>query len=135
MIQGHRTPLDFFFFLRPVLLPPVWTIALLGTVSTGPSPELSAARWAAFFLHLTALFGGVYTLNQICDIESDRINRKLYFLPGGIISVRAAWIFTVALDVVALGLSLMFGWTHVILTAAIIALGVAYSVGASPWKN
>lgn len=135
MIQGRRTPLDFFFFLRPVLLPPVWTIALLGTVSTDSSLRMDGTHWAAFFFHLTALFGGVYTLNQICDIESDRINRKLYFLPERIISVRAAWIFTVALDVVALGLSLAFGWTHFTLTATIIVLGVAYSVGTSPWKN
>jgi 4-hydroxybenzoate polyprenyltransferase len=81
MIQGRHTPLDYFFFLRPVLLPPVWTIALLGTIPLHESRLLSASAWSIFFLHLTALFGGVYTLNQIYDIESDRLNRKRYFLP------------------------------------------------------
>lgn len=135
MIQGRHTPLDYFFFLRPVLLPPVWTIALLGIVSTGVPHPLSPGQWAIFFLHLTALFGGVYTLNQICDIESDRLNAKLYFLPEGIIPLRGAWIFTVALDLTAIILSYCFGWMHVILTSALILLGVAYSVGPSPWKN
>ena len=135
MIQGRHTPLDYFFFLRPVLLPPVWTIALLGTIPLHESRLLSASAWSIFFLHLTALFGGVYTLNQIYDIESDRLNRKLYFLPEGIISLRSAWIFTIVLDIAALGLSLVFGWVHLALTLVIVLLGIVYSVGSSPWKN
>lgn len=135
MIQGRKTPLDYLFFIRPVLLPPVWTIALLGTMRSGLTHEMPVAMWAAFFLHLTALFGGVYTLNQICDVESDRLNNKLYFLPEGLISINAAWRLTIALDVVALSLSVNFGWRHLFLTGFIVALGIVYSVGRTPWKN
>lgn len=135
MSQGRRTPLDYFFFLRPVLLPPVWTIALLGTIRSGLTHEMHAGLWVAFFLHLTTLFGGVYTLNQICDVESDRLNNKLYFLPQGIISINAAWRFTIALNVLALSISGMFGWRHLLLTVFIVMLGILYSVGSTPWKN
>jgi 4-hydroxybenzoate polyprenyltransferase len=96
---------------------------------------MPAVMWAAFFLHLAALFGGVYTLNQICDVESDRLNDKLHFLPKKLISISAAWRFTIALDVAALSLSVIFGWRHLMLTGFIVLLGIVYSVGSSPWKN
>lgn len=135
MAQGRRTPLDYFFFMRPVLLPPVWTVALLGTISPESSARFPIGQWVIFFVHLTVLFGGVYTLNQICDIESDRRNMKLHFLPERIISLGAAWAFTLALDLAALGLAAIFGWLYVILTAVLMLLGVVYSVGPFPWKN
>lgn len=135
MTKDRSTVLDYIFFLRPVLLPPVWTIALLGTIRHGMTYEMPAWQWAVFFVHLATLFGGVYTLNQICDVESDRANRKLYFLPDGLISIPVAWRFTIGLDVLALTLSSIFGWPHLALSACIVALGIAYSVGRSPWKN
>jgi 4-hydroxybenzoate polyprenyltransferase len=135
MIGGRHTPLDYLFFLRPVLLPPVWTIALLGTLPTPVDASLPPLRWILLFVQLAALFGGVYTLNQICDIDSDRLNRKLFFLPEGIITVRAAWIFTAALDLAALALGWWLGLNYLIITALIMALGIFYSAGTMPWKN
>jgi 4-hydroxybenzoate polyprenyltransferase len=135
MVQGRHTFLDYLFFLRPVLLPPVWTIALLGTVRLGLAHEMSAGLWILFFVHLAALFGGVYTLNQICDVESDRANHKLFFLPDSIISLPAAWRFTIALDAIALSISFVFGWLYLVLSVTIVALGILYSVGSYPWKN
>ncbi|MEW5701144.1 MAG: UbiA family prenyltransferase [Candidatus Zixiibacteriota bacterium] len=134
-IRGVRTPLDYLFFLRPVLLPPVWTTALLGTVGVVDPGRMPAWRWLVFFLHLTCLAGGIYTLNQLCDIDSDRRNRKLLFLPEGIIPVRGAWIFTVALDLAALALSVVFGLWYPALTVVGISMGIAYSVGRHAWKN
>lgn len=135
MLGGRQTPLDYIFLLRPVLLPPVWTIALLGTVRSGMAHEMSAGVWILFFVHLAALFGGVYTLNQICDVESDRANGKLYFLPEAIISIPAAWRITITLDTVALSLSIAFGWLYFAMTVSIVTLGFLYSAGTSPWKN
>ncbi|GAB4321347.1 MAG: hypothetical protein Kow0074_12260 [Candidatus Zixiibacteriota bacterium] len=133
-IGGRKTLLDYLFFTRPVLMPPVWTIALLG-VATAPDHSHPWWEWAAFVVQLWCLFGAVYTLNQICDVESDRINRKLFFLPESLISIRAAWSFTVALNLVALVLGLLFTGIYVALTAGIMLLGVAYSAGRHPWKN
>lgn len=133
-IKGKHTVLDYLFFTRPVLFPPVWTIALLGVVSTGHA-AIPLWRWVALFAQLAFLFGAVYTLNQIFDVESDRANRKLFFLPERIIPIANAWGFTLALNVSALALAFVFGGTYVILTVAIVLLGIFYSAGSYAWKN
>jgi len=133
-IKGRHTVLDYFFFTRPVLLPPVWSIALLGVVSVGPA-AISPWHWIAFFAQLAFLFGAVYTLNQIFDVESDRANRKLFFLPERLIPIANAWSFTLVLNISALALAFVFGWIYVILTGAIVLLGILYSAGSHPWKN
>jgi 4-hydroxybenzoate polyprenyltransferase len=133
-IRGRHTVLDYVFFTRPVLLPPVWTIALLGVVSAGDA-EITVWRWVALFAQLAFLFGAVYTLNQIFDVESDRANRKLFFLPERIITVPTAWGFTIALDISALALSLIVSWTYLALSGAIVILGILYSAGTHPWKD
>jgi 4-hydroxybenzoate polyprenyltransferase len=96
-----RTILDCLFLLRIPLLAPVGTILFLGwiTGSAGArlggflaDPEaLSLRLWigcGGFFL----IVASIYVVNQIVDIESDRINRKLFLLPQGLVSIRAAWI-------------------------------------------
>ncbi len=81
--------LDYLFLIRPVLMPPVWTIVLLGhRRSTQVAGEGNLPGLA--ILLATFLVGGVYVLNQIFDIESDRLNQKLFFLAKGLISVRSA---------------------------------------------
>lgn len=133
-IKGRHTVLDYLFFIRPVLLPPVWSIALLGAATIRPV-AVSPWYWVAFFTQLAFLFGAVYTLNQLYDVESDRANRKLFFLPEGMIPILHALAFTVVLDLSALALAFIFNWTYVILTTAIILLGILYSAGRHPWKN
>ncbi|MBD3299651.1 MAG: hypothetical protein GF341_13425 [candidate division Zixibacteria bacterium] len=134
-ISGRKTPLDYLFFTRPVLMPPVWTIALLGVAESSIKRSVPLWEWPVFVIQLWCLFGAVYTLNQICDIESDRINRKLFFLPEQIISVPVAWRFTIILNAFAVVLAIPFGYEYIALTAVIIVLGVVYSVGQTPWKN
>lgn len=134
--MGRHTPLDYIFFTRPVLMLPVWTIALLGAHSVqAPAEAISAWRWVAMFVQLWCLFGPVYTLNQIFDIESDRANRKLFFLPENLISLKAAWAFTILLNVAALALAMPLGLSYLFLTVVIVFLGVVYSAGRHPWKN
>lgn len=144
-VLGRGTLWDYVFFARPVLLPPVWTVAILGA-NAAPFYTLGMAPWRTLLLlfHLGTLFGAVYTLNQIFDVESDRLNRKLHFLPEGLIAVSRAWRFTILLDAfavaAAIGLAVtargsmpgiwLFG-----LTLAIVALGILYSAPPWPWKN
>lgn len=136
MTRGRHTPLDYLFFVRPVLMSPVWTIALIGANSVWQQPVPGPAwRWVVMLAQLFCLFGGVYTLNQIFDIESDRVNRKLFFLSEGLISLRAAWVFTVFLNIAALALGLLLGHAYLALTYGVLLLGVFYSAGSRPWKN
>ena len=133
-IQGRHTILDYIFFTRPVLFPPVWTIALLGARSVVYDP-FPWWRWPVLFIQLACLFGAVYTLNQIFDVESDRINRKLFFLPERMIALPMAWGFTVFLNIAALSLAILLGKLYLALSGVIVILGVLYSAGARPWKN
>jgi 4-hydroxybenzoate polyprenyltransferase len=83
--------LDYLFITRPVLMPPVWTILLLGyhRASTFSIYDNSIGL---VFLLISFSIGAVYILNQIHDIESDRINKKLFFLAEGLMPVRSAWV-------------------------------------------
>jgi 4-hydroxybenzoate polyprenyltransferase len=93
--------LDYLFVIRPVLMPPVWTILLLGhhrsAVLSGENnfPGL-------ILLLVTFLVGAVYLLNQIYDVESDKQNKKLFFLAEGYISKKNAILETVLLNLISI---------------------------------
>jgi 4-hydroxybenzoate polyprenyltransferase len=82
-------------------MPPVWTILLLGhhrsAVLSGENnlPGLS-------LILVTFLVGAVYLLNQIYDVESDRLNKKLFFLAEGHISKKNAIFETVLLNLISI---------------------------------
>jgi 4-hydroxybenzoate polyprenyltransferase len=133
-VRGRHTILDYIFLTRPVLFPPVWTIALLGTVAAGLL-TIPWWRWALLLIQQACVVGAVYVVNQIFDVESDRANRKLFFLSEGIITIRSAWVFTVVLNFTALAIAAYFGTAYLALTIAGVILGVAYSAGPHAWKN
>ena len=81
--------LDYLFLIRPVLMPPVWTILLLGHRRSSQLFSENSLPGLAVLL-VTFLVGAVYVLNQIFDIESDRLNQKLFFLAKGYISKKSA---------------------------------------------
>ena len=66
-------------------------------------------------------------LNQICDLENDRINKPHRPLPSGQLSLRQAWTFTVLVYALALGMvAVVNRETFVIYLIAALAT-VAYS--------
>jgi 4-hydroxybenzoate polyprenyltransferase len=93
--------LDHLFVIRPVLMPPVWTIVLLGHHRSAALFGESNLPGLVLLL-VTFLVGGVYLLNQIYDVDSDRINKKLFFLAEGYISKRKAIFQTVLLNLISI---------------------------------
>jgi len=107
--------LDYLFVLRPTLFYPVWTVSLAGLWSA----ERAAAGQPWYALHwprqgfalegaiaiglLTLVMGACFLLNQITDVESDRLNNKLYLVASGAVSLRAAWSETALLLAAGLG--------------------------------
>jgi 4-hydroxybenzoate polyprenyltransferase len=138
--------LDRLFLLRIPLLAPVGTILFLGWITGSSSARFGGflADPAAFSVRLwigTAGFfliaASIYVVNQIVDIESDRINRKLFLLPQGIVSVRTAWI--IAALCAACGLVIA---AAVLADAALVAvfllsllLGALYNLKPVQLKN
>lgn len=90
-------PLDFIFVLRPTVAVGMWVFffggAALAARATGTTLPLliPPADVLIGFVAMSAVLGGGCLLNQIADIETDRLNNKLFFLPRGLISLRAAW--------------------------------------------
>lgn len=122
---------DFIFFARPMLLIPVWTVFLHYLAFRTEGRFISFYINRAHLLELAALtliFAGVYVLNQIFDIESDRANDKLYFLPRGIITTGSAWWYYVLLSVAGLAAAGAAGFNILLIGGAVVVLGILYSV-------
>jgi 4-hydroxybenzoate polyprenyltransferase len=121
-----------------MLIIPVWTVYLhyLSSCSDSGYLVIDPGRNAIFHLiALTMIFKGVYVLNQVFDIESDRKNDKLFFLPRDIISLRSAWIYYLALTLVGLVIVSVFAPKTITIAFTIVILGVAYSAPKMRMKD
>jgi len=124
-------PVDYIFLLRPMILIPVWTFFLLGARhgANASGAAIEAAHVAAGLVSFTALLGAIYIMNQISDRAADLAGNKLFLIPRGIITVRAAWIEAAALVAVSFALALaLLGALFCVLLALSLALGAAYSL-------
>lgn len=94
---------DYIFVLRPVILIPVWSFFLLGAaVGLDGSPLTGAGRsLPPGIVCLSAIMITAYLLNQVFDLESDRRNRKCFYLPLGIFAVRTVVLMAVSFFLVA----------------------------------
>ena len=104
-MQKSKSIFDYFFVLRPTLFFPVWTFALAGVWAQDRFNESvvpilysvvhSDFTYVLYLACLTLLMGGTFLLNQLEDIETDRLNHKLFLIADGEISERNAIIETV----------------------------------------
>ena len=125
--------LDFVFILRPTVIVGMWVFffagAALAARATGAHlpPMALDGRLLLGFGSMTAVLAGGCLLNQITDVETDRVNEKLFFLPKGIVPMRAAWaeLAIVWLAAAALAVPLSGGFRLVL--AASLLLNVTYS--------
>lgn len=132
-MQRVATPLwlkalDHIFLMRPMLMPPLWTISILG-YGQGQRQAVSP-DWTTLLYPLavfTILTGGVYVQNQVFDLEGDRTNNKLFLLTDGYISLRAAGLQTWGCYIVAMILAFLHSaWLGTLMSGALI-LGSQYN--------
>lgn len=132
-----HTLFDYLFLLRPSIMVAVWTFFFAG-VYLGYRMNGIDPLWSRYNLHhiaytlflYTLLMGGSYVLNQIADVDTDRLNNKLFILSGGHISIRNAYIYMYGLYFVSLTLLLLtssYTLNMKILFFASAILGVLYS--------
>jgi len=104
--------LDYFFILRPILFFPGWSTMLAGYFIVynhsifSPlifSSEIGYFRIILLMLSYGMLMGSVFVLNQLCDVESDHQNKKLFFIAEGMISPRNALMEVVILACLSVG--------------------------------
>ena len=133
-------------FARPftLLMPAIGMIAG-GIIAWGAGPRFhsnwTASPWvvvqkiAAGALMAAILNAGSNGLNQIYDLEIDRINKPRRPLPSGRLPLRQAWGFTG----ITIALGLMLGWTVnwecLLLAATATLLTACYSVPPARTKR
>ncbi len=126
--------LDYFFVLRPTLFFPVWTVALAGLWAHERAAATMPWYWPFWPQHgfgqawplelglFTLVMGASFLLNQITDVESDRLNDKLYLVASGAVPSTHAW--TEIALLVAAGLGGLYLLNKPLAVIASLAFGV-----------
>lgn len=124
--------------MRPILLVPAWTMLLVGYYrgQGDISIRLTLPKefWLAMLIY-SGLMGAVYIVNQIFDVETDRLNKKLFLVAEGYVNKKAI-IFEAAVLFLA---AIVIGfWKFSVLFGTVITLsgilGLLYSVPPFKFK-
>ncbi|MFN7974108.1 MAG: UbiA family prenyltransferase [Acidobacteriota bacterium] len=97
---------------RPfTLLPPLLGFATAGLTSFGAHPTLRPSAAVLIPLVLGSLMAATLNaasnaINQIYDLEIDRVNKPKRPLPSGRLTIAEAWVFTV----ITYAIALVFAW-------------------------
>jgi len=127
--------LDYIFLLRPTVLIPGWIFLLLGYYRAEGGMFRVTPLFVLSFMIYTMIMGAGYIVNQIADIETDRINNKLFILPRGLLSVKAAYVEVIILVAVAFALSFFFSSVYRVFLLLSFVLGLLYSVKPAKFKG
>lgn len=114
-----------------MLLIPVWTVYLHATAHIYHYKRITltfSINDAIYVAALTFVFVGTYIVNQIFDIESDRINKKLFYLPEKIISLSSAWLYYAAVSACGVAAASLLNIQAGLAASIIVTLGLLYSV-------
>ncbi|HEY3129165.1 MAG TPA: UbiA family prenyltransferase, partial [Acidobacteriota bacterium] len=139
-------------FIRPfTLLVPAMGMVAGSLVALGAPPRLksdwvSGTGPVALQIVLGGLMAAVLNaasnaLNQIFDLEIDRINKPDRMLPSGRMTVRQAWVISTTAFVAALLLAAWINWQCLSLAVAAVVLTFTYSApplrtkGRGIWAN
>ncbi len=117
--------------LRPVNIVMIMVGVALGGVLSGSVGALQGAAgtrllWAALSAALIA--GAANSLNDVLDLEIDRINRPERPLPSGLVSVMTARLVWGLGTVAGVALAASLSLTHLALALGAVGLLVVYSV-------
>lgn len=128
-----RRVADLLFLTRPALLCASSTFFFAGAVSALRSRgEIRVFQLMPEVLPNLVLFALVvsaaFIINQILDVESDRVNKKSFLLSSGVVSRREGIIVLVAVCVSAVGLSLLYDSDVRYMVWVGLGLGFAYSI-------
>ncbi len=120
--------LDYIFAARPMLLLPVWSIFL---VALHYHHELAKGifSWLDLLIlsSLTILTAAAYYINQVFDIESDKINKKLGFIQKQLVSAGILMAMYIIFSVLALSVAVFISTALFIIFLQLFLLSFIYS--------
>ncbi|MCB9769760.1 MAG: UbiA family prenyltransferase [Candidatus Omnitrophica bacterium] len=121
-------------FSRPfTLLPPLVGYITAGFIAFEARPPVDTPFAAVLAKVLIGAFSAAClnaasnALNQIYDLDIDRLNKPDRPLPSGRLSMRTAWIFTIVCYVLTLALSLLVNFEFFVIVVVTTFLTYAYS--------
>jgi 4-hydroxybenzoate polyprenyltransferase len=141
--EKYLKPLDYLFIFRPTLFFPIWIITLSG-LSAGRYFNGDPVWWSFHvewrnvlaFLFITLTTGATFILNQLQDIESDKINKKLFLISEQYVGEKVAKkiaIFSVGLSLIG---TLIINITLLpLIVVLLIFCGYFYNYQPFQWKN
>jgi len=136
--------LDFLFFMRPIILIPIWSFILIGHYHSGHTIHVHNFFRFGFSTQLiiksilsTLVVGAVYIVNQIYDRETDALNKKLFFIPKSIITLKQAKIQSYVLVITFVAGSILFqlDWRYILFNLLLLILGICYSIPPFQFKS
>jgi 4-hydroxybenzoate polyprenyltransferase len=128
--------LDVIFVLRPTLFFPCWTLYLAGIRLSGYGGGGFSWRMVFAMVVSGAALGVVYLVNQLRDVGTDRINRKLPYFSQNIFPIRTAWWEVAFLLVFSLVGAVFLSWRFlVIVIGGLIVTGLLYNYAPFQWKD
>ena len=134
--------LDSFFLIRPTLFFSVWVMVAIGMYSAEMNFKefpvwILEFSWGTFFLFigLTLICASTFILNQIEDLESDKINQKL-FLVGNYIDINKSISISKVLAVLGFIVSFFSNYLSALLILFIFLIwGIFYNKKPYNWKD
>jgi 4-hydroxybenzoate polyprenyltransferase len=135
--------LDYLFIFRPTLFFAVWIITLAGysanfIVNSDPVWWSLKFNWLILleFALITLATGATFILNQLCDIESDKENKKLFLISEEYVQAGTALKIAVATIIITLLVAALvdlelFG----MLAICVFFWGYIYNFKPFEWKD
>jgi 4-hydroxybenzoate polyprenyltransferase len=120
--------LDYVFILRPTHFFPLWATFFSGYVTASQSALFSISPFPFLAWLVTTLTAGhVYLFNQLADVETDRINHKLFILADGRVALPIIWVEGGVLVFLSLGLSWLVSMEFFLAMVFANVLGLSYT--------
>jgi len=137
---------DYIFLMRFSLMPPVWTVFLFGYFQAKivDSQLIGDATYQPHFwssiTFFSMLVGSYYIFNQLNDVESDKINNKLFILSEGLISIKNGIIYSIILLIIPILYTIYIGksdgnWGFLIGYSLSLIPGFGYNSKPFLWKD
>ena len=133
--------LDILMLFRPTLFFSVWVMTCIGMYISSILNNTTKMNITEYNIYTIVLFAGIsfvcaatFILNQISDIESDKINKKIFLL-NGIIKPEKALTISKTVNILGFLMVLIIDWMVVIpLLSIFIIWGILYNHKKFNWK-
>jgi len=143
LLQKILKPLDYLFIFRPTLFFPVWIMSVAGYAGFYRfNGELVWWDWSfdplilVNFLAITVAAGATFIINQLQDIETDKLNRKLFLISENYVQPHTARLIAYYSIAITLVFFLLYDWQIFVTMAGVVLVwGYLYNCKPFVWKD